>query len=424
MELIRSILENLYQTLFVTYPALVVIILALTIALMGKIRLFAFKKLVIMEVATIILIAGLYYVYSKTGLIPDRAKNYFKYGVYVFGLIANIFVFINLLRSKLFYCSTNTTAVEYLKNANVDIYLEVKPNGKIKECNLEFLSVVNTERKDVIGKKLLPLILEKVDIVTFDGDVFNESTIQALTEKSKTKRKHKSNVQFEIQYRNSEGSLVTYHFFEIPIFIGNTYNGRLLVGEKEKSTLLVRAQTALGQLMADTNLAKQQTYALFTLLNEPSFFFDHATKKYLLSEKIRKVLNLTETEINFDHYLKLMHPDDIDRFVEKSAEVNSRTITKFTYRLRIGNEYMIFEESSIMLDDENCQASLIRLVKVRKEKASEVPTQEQEGGVGVQKAVVSEKPKTQLVPKPVVKATNDDLLKELKVLEDKIFTKK
>jgi hypothetical protein len=424
MELILSILQAIYQTYIVSFPAFFAIMLTITIVLMALIRIIVFKKLPTLEIFMVLLIAGFYYAHKLPSIIPSTLTTRVRYGIYGFAFLANILVFVQLMVTRKTYSAPTTTAVDYLKNANVDIYIELTKRGKIKECNLEFLTIVNTERKEVIGKKLLPLIIEKVDIVTFDGDIFNESIIKALHEKSKGKHKEKNNIQFEIQYRNSEGNLLTYHFFEIPIFVGSKYRGKVLVGEKEKSTLLVRAQTALGQLMADVNLAKQQMFALFTLLNEPAFLFDHSTKKYLLSEKIRRVLNVVDTEINFDHYLKRMHPDDIERFVEKSSEVNSKTITKFTYRLKIGSEYMVFEESSILLDDENSQVSLIRLVKVRKEKTPD-PVQTEETptpSVVDTKDTVVVRPKVE--PKPQPKPTNDDLLKELKALEDRIFTKK
>ncbi|HOI46190.1 MAG TPA: hypothetical protein PLR26_00515 [Bacilli bacterium] len=427
MQTIIAMLQGLYQTLFVQYPAFIAIILTTTIVLMGFVRMLAFKKVPVLEIVLAILIAGFYYALRVPIVVPAGLVTKARYGVYIFAFLANVATIIHFIITKKAVTATTQTSVDYLKNANVDIYVEVNQRGKIKECNLEFLSIVNLERKDVLGKKLLPLIIDKVDIVTFDGDLFNESVIKALHEKSKNRKKEKNNIQFEIQYRNNEGSLLTYHFFEIPIFVGNRYVGKVLVGEKEKSTLLVRAQTALGQLMADVNTAKQQTFALFTLLNEPAFLFDHSSKKYLLSEKIRRVLNMNESEINFDQYLKMMHPDDIERFVEKSAEVNSRTITKFTYRIKIGSEYMVFEESSILLDDENSQVSLIRLVKVRKEKAPE-PVVEQKHEEVVAPVAVETKDsvivKQKIEPKPQPKPTNEDLLKELKALEDRIFTKK
>jgi hypothetical protein len=428
MEFILAILQTLYQAFIVSFPAFLAILLTITISLMALIRIIVFKKLPILELFMVLFIAGFYYAYTQPSIIPSSIATRVRYGIYGFAFLANIIVFIELAVTRKVYNATTTTSVDYLKNANVDIYIELTKRGRIKECNLEFLSVVNTDRKEVIGKKLLPLVIEKVDIVTFDGDIFNESIIKALHEKAKNKRKEKNNIQFEIQYRNSEGNLLTYHFFEIPIFVGNRYQGKVLVGEKEKSTLLVRAQTALGQLMADVNSAKQQTYALFTLLNEPAFLFDHSAKKYLLSEKIRRVLNISDTEINFDYYLKMMHPDDIERFVEKSAEVNSKTITKFTYRLKIGLEYMVFEESSILLDDENSQVSLIRLVKVRKEKVLDpIPTEEVQAPTPTPVTVETKDTvvvRQKIEPKPQPKPTNDDLLKELKALEDRIFTKK
>ena len=77
--------------------------------------------------------------------------------------------------------------------------------------------------------------------------------------------------------------------------------------------------------------------------------------------------------------MEMMHPDDVDRYIEESSTINSISVTRLKYRLLINDDYYYVLEDSININKDADLLSVIRILNKTDEAVSrDVPLSKQE----------------------------------------------
>jgi hypothetical protein len=141
--------------------------------------------------------------------------------------------------------------------------------------------------------------------------------------------------------------------------------------ETTRSTLVEATQNLLD--------ARNQTYVLMSLTSGVVMYFDFQTKMYMSTESLQKYTDTVRQEYDFDEFLSMIHPEDVQFYMDQSSTINSLRTTRLKFRMFIGNKYYGVIEDSIFLAKDEKLVSLIRVAgDAYKEEASDVVLSTQE----------------------------------------------
>lgn len=133
-------------------------------------------------------------------------------------------------------------------------------------------------------------------------------------------------------------------------------------------------RSALKQATFDLETAHNFVYIMMSLMDYVGLYFDYNTRTYVATEAFVKFENNHQKEYTFNQFMDMMHPDDVDNYVEQASTINSISVTKLKYRLLINDDYYYVMEDSININKDADLVSVIRILnKVNEEKEVDTP---------------------------------------------------
>ena len=76
---------------------------------------------------------------------------------------------------------------------------------------------------------------------------------------------------------------------------------------------------------------------------------------------MRIYTNTTKKEYTFEELFAKIHPDDVNSYIEQAETVNSLSVTKIKYRMKIGPKFYQVEEDSIYMRKDYGLISILRI---------------------------------------------------------------
>ena len=143
--------------------------------------------------------------------------------------------------------------------------------------------------------------------------------------------------------------------------------------------ILETTRFALAECTQNLLDARSQTYVLMSLTNGVVMYYDFQTKMYNSTESFQKYTDTIRQEYDFEEFLSMIHPEDVQLYMDQSSTVNSLRTTRLKFRMHIGSKYYGVIEDSIYLAKDEKLVSLIRVTgDAYKEEASDVVLSTQE----------------------------------------------
>src|SRR5690554_728102 len=159
----------------------------------------------------------------------------------------------------------------------------------------------------------------------------------------------------EIKIKKLEKALAKAEVDKVHKFVFTYANNFVLDLEVVKREILNKKDKVVGYVLVDntkvdgyrTEASKEFKRYLFIyldLLEKPIAYLDEDSGAYVLSNSLRKLMNSDQNELTPYELRDYMHPEDIFSYETKKDE--DHKINQLFYRLRCGDDYLWFEESS------------------------------------------------------------------------------
>lgn len=366
IEVLKTIFGNPY---FYGVVAITIIIL------LGVIAIALFKKVFYLEWAVLILSIGSIFFLPSYNLVIKILYVIF------FWIIAgySIYDFIKIYQKHVAY---EKELNNFLKNNEFDFFVQTDYKDRILGYSNKLLKITNMSGKDIKGIYCWKLLLDYLKVSKINGKNVELNVVS----------------EFLAQFKNANSKHVTYQFsFEMPkidslvddtehteytnylgiiqpVYYRKKIIGRNIYFYQDRMQVLNDLRAALKQASNDLETSYNFTYIMMSLTDYVGLYFDYNTRTYIATEGFMKFNRNHQREYTFNQFLDMMHPNDVDAYIEQAATINSIYVTKLKYRLLINDDYYYVMEDSININKDADLVSVIRVLnKIDESARKDVP---------------------------------------------------
>lgn len=338
-----------------------------TILILFLIKLFVFKKFGLIE---ILILSGLTIL---TVLLPINTTLVKIIIATLYLLLAGYSIYDFIVTYQKF-SSYDRELNSFLKNNEFDFFVQTDAKEKIISYSNKLLKITKMTKKDLKGIYCWKLLLDYLKVVRINKKEVNMTNISEFLNSFKEANSKHIIYQFEFEMPKIENlinedlsdnvdlSTIRYIGLVQPVYYRQKLIGRNIYFYQDRMQVLTDLRSALKQAAYDLDTAHNFTYIMMSLTDYVGLFFDYSTRTYVATESFVKFTRTHQREYTFNQFMDMMHPDDVDKYVEQSATINSISVTRLKYRLLINDEYYNVLEDSININKDADLVSVIRIL--------------------------------------------------------------
>lgn len=346
------------------------VIAAVIVIILSLITFIVFKKISFVEIS--ILIAGIVSVI----LIPNNHQAIQIVYAILFWLLAGYSIYDFIITYQT-YTAYERELNNYLKNNEFDFFVQTNKKDLIIGYSSKLPKITKMSGKDIKGVYCWKLLLDYLKITKIEGKDINLNTVSDFLAQFKTANsKHVVyNFRFEMpkidDLVNDEQDPEYMNYIGIiqPVYYKKKLIGRNIYFYQDRMQVLEDLRQALKQATDDLETAYNFTYIMMSLTDYVGLYFDYNTRTYVATEAFMKFSRTHQREYTFNQFLDMMHPNDVDAYIEQAATINSIYVTKLKYRLLINDDYYYVMEDSININKDADLVSVIRVLNKKDEAA-------------------------------------------------------
>ena len=339
---IKRILDfiDLGEVAICTYMILIVVILAiLKYVIINKKPIIDAAALVVLFIVSAILISTSTKLFVKL-LITALFILLAAYAVYDFIVSAKIYI---LRKSKV---------QDYLKNSEFEYYLQLNKRNKVIDFSANILTLTNRSKEGLVHLKFPEFLFDCLNIESVNGEKYTLNSLPEFRSQVNSATSKLKNYEFSFSARNDVNEIINYQGIIQPIYFGETFIGKNIYISVNRMEILEKTRNSLAECATNLIDARNQLYVLMSLTSGVVMYFDFQTKNYIATESFQKFTDTAQEEYDFDDFLRMLHPEDVQFYIDQTSTINSLTSTRLKFRMIIGNKYFSVIEDSIYLAKE------------------------------------------------------------------------
>ncbi len=271
------------------------------------------------------------------------------------------------------YILRKSKVQDYLKNSEFEYFLQLNKSNKVIDFSANILTLTNRSKEGMIHLKFPEFLFDCLNIESVNGEKYTLNTLPEFRSQVNSATSKLKNYEFSFSARNDENEIINYQGIIQPIYFGERYIGKNIYISVNRMEILEKTRSALAECTTNLIDARNQLYVLMSLTSGVVMYFDFQTKNYIATESFQKYTDTAQEEYDFDDFLRMLHPEDVQFYIDQTATINSLNTTRLKFRMIIGNKYYSMIEDSIYLAKEDKLVSIIRVAQdMRREESPEV----------------------------------------------------
>ena len=351
------------------------VIAAVIVALLSLITFIVFKKIAFAEIS--ILIAGIVSVL----LMPNNHLAIKIIYAVLFWLLAGYSIYDFIITYQV-YTAYDRELNNYLKNNEFDFFVQTNQKDLIIGYSNKLPKITKMSGKDIKGVYCWKLLLDYLKITKIDGKDINLATVSDFLAQFKSANSKHVVYSFKFEMPKvddlvndeEEPEYMNYIGIIQPVYYKKKLIGRNIYFYQDRMQVLDDLRQALKQATTDLETSYNFTYMMMSLTDYVGLYFDYNTRTYVATEAFMKFSRTHQREYTFNQFLDMMHPNDVDAYIEQAATINSIYVTKLKYRLLINDDYYYVMEDSININKDADLVSVIRVLnKIDESARKDVP---------------------------------------------------
>ena len=350
------------------------VIAAVIVALLSLITFIVFKKIAFAEIS--ILIAGIVSVL----LMPNNHLAIQIIYAVLFWLLAGYSIYDFIITYQI-YTAYDRELNNYLKNNEFDFFVQTNQKDLIIGYSNKLPKITKMSGKDIKGVYCWKLLLDYLKITKIEGKDINLATVSDFLAQFKSANSKHVVYSFKFEMpkvddlvNDEEPEYMNYIGIIQPVYYKKKLIGRNIYFYQDRMQVLDDLRQALKQATADLETSYNFTYMMMSLTDYVGLYFDYNTRTYVATEAFMKFSRTHQREYTFNQFLDMMHPNDVDAYIEQAATINSIYVTKLKYRLLINDDYYYVMEDSININKDADLVSVIRVLnKIDESARKDVP---------------------------------------------------
>ena len=290
----------------------------------------------------------------------------------LFILVAAYSVYDFIVSLKI-YILRKSKVQDYLKNSEFEYFLQLNKRNKVIDFSSNILTLTNRSKEGISHLKFPEFLFDCLNIETINGEKYTLNSLPEFRSQVNSATSKLKNYEFSFSARNEENEIINYQGIIQPVYFGEMYLGKNIYISVNRMEILEKTRNALAECTTHLIDARNQLYVLMSLTSGVVMYFDFQTKNYIATESFQKFTDTIQEEYDFDDFLRMLHPEDVQFYIDQTATINSLNTTRLKFRMIIGNKYYSMIEDSIYLAKEDKLVSIIRVASdMRREESPEV----------------------------------------------------
>lgn len=350
-----------------TNPILYIVVSFVIVTLLWIVKLFVFKKFAALEFIGIIGSIILMF------LIPTNhiAVRIILALLYVLFAGYTIYSFIQTYQ---IYTTYDKEVNNFLKNNEFDFFIQTDSHDKIINFSNKLLNITKMTKKDIIGVHCWKLLIDYLKITKINKKELSLNTTGEFLRQFKDANSKHVIYQFEFEMpkidellkesddKSKDLTTIRYTGLIQPVYYNKKLIGRNVYFYQDRMQVLRDLRLALKNATCDLQTSYNFSYIMMSLMDYVGLYFDYNTRTYVATEAFMKYTNTHQREYTFNQFMDLMHPDDVEPYIEQASTINSVSVTKLKYRLLINDDYYYVMEDSININKDADLVSVIRII--------------------------------------------------------------
>lgn len=360
---IKRILDfiDLGEVAICTYMILIVVILAI-------LKYVIINKKPIIDAAALVVL----FIVSAI-LISTSTKLFVKLLITVLFILLAAYAVYDFIVSTKIYILRKSKVQDYLKNSEFEYYLQLNKRNKVIDFSANILTLTNRSKEGLVHLKFPEFLFDCLNIESVNGEKYTLNSLPEFRSQVNSATSKLKNYEFSFSARNDVNEIINYQGIIQPIYFGETFIGKNIYISVNRMEILEKTRNSLAECATNLIDARNQLYVLMSLTSGVVMYFDFQTKNYIATESFQKFTDTAQEEYDFDDFLRMLHPEDVQFYIDQTSTINSLTSTRLKFRMIIGNKYYSMIEDSIYLAKEDKLVSIIRVAQdMRREESSEV----------------------------------------------------
>ncbi len=253
---------------------------------------------------------------------------------------------------------------EYIKNTEYDFFVQMDARERIIDCSNSLVKFTKLTKKEILKNRGWKFIFDTFNIKTLNKQEFNLNYVaNFLAEFKECNSKHRRyKFQMEVEVNGEESDqIIKYDAIIQPIFCGKILIARNIFFYQDKMAIVDKLKNLVKASCVDLEDAALQLDMMMSLSEGVVMYYDFQNKVYVATSCMMAYTNTTQKEYTFEELFSKIHPDDIKSYIEQAETVNSLSVTKIKYRMKIGSNYYQVEEDSIYIRKDYGLISILRI---------------------------------------------------------------
>lgn len=264
------------------------------------------------------------------------------------GLIAIDVVVGFIIISTINYSHSKDTLQAKLTNSinQTKYYVLLDKKDRITDISSLFLSDLEAQKEDVLGKNFFDVLETKYFIVAFNNVECSRKDIKKYYNELllNINGETKSTMELELIDENKEDC--AFYFEETFILSSNNkYKGKILFGDKKNEEVLIGMENEINKTSKELDIIRSRFVTILEKTSEGIFFNDLKQGFIWFNDYLVTKLSLSGNTIDTDTFLSYIHPDDIALYKEKMKQITSKDGDySISYRFYNGSSYNFIKE--------------------------------------------------------------------------------
>lgn len=368
--MILEILTSLF-----TNPFFYGVLATVITILLGVISFTLFKKIPVLETLLLVLVIVSIFFIPSTHIVVE-----ILYAVILWLICGySIYDFIKIYH---IYSSYEKELNNYLKNNEFDFFVQTDKKDRILGYSNKLLKITKMSGKDIKGIYCWKLLLDYLKVSKINDKNVELNVVSDFLAQFKEANSKHVTYQFTFEMpklddlATDEGEVEYSNYLGIiqPVYYRQKLIGRNIYFYQDRMQVLNDLRSALKQASIDLETSYNFTYIMMSLTDYVGLYFDYNTRTYIATEGFMKFNRNHQREYTFNQFLDMMHPNDVDSYIEQAATINSIYVTKLKYRMLINDDYYYVMEDSININKDADLVSVIRVLnKIDESARKDIP---------------------------------------------------
>jgi PAS domain-containing protein len=235
--------------------------------------------------------------------------------------------------------------IESLKELKTNVFMIVNEHGQIMDISQSLLTDLDLDKNQVLTKNFMTIINQSLRFVSMNDKPVDNDYIEQYYLRFVSVYQAQKDRQIVFEYLDANDQTQIINIMEKPVILEGKYKGFLWAGEKVTEQAATQNKIKAIELERQLTDLQHRFEATLQIATEGLFYETESNGEMWGNDRLKAIAGLSSNVFTKDHFVKLIHPNDVDAYHKQMEMKRHKKKYKVTYRLLVKkNETWVIEQ--------------------------------------------------------------------------------